>query len=205
LSSYKKHWTEVQYLFIMTFVKSQELTPSSIPFIEKSTFSKKFDKFNDIVLHICGRKWEEMVFIGEYWGRIDDKGRVVIPSKLRKTLFTQGVKNVYITRGLEACLFVFSETIWNVQTEKLKSLSFTKVDPRAFTRLFFSGAFQSKIDRQGRIVLPQNLSAYAGLKENIVIIGAGDRLEIWSEDNWNTYSKKALESYGKIAETLLGT
>lgn len=145
------------------------------------------------------------MFIGEYWGTIDDKGRVVIPSKLRKELFAQGVKNVYITRGLENCLFVFSDSMWNIQTEKLKSLSFTRVDPRAFTRLFFSGAFQSKIDRQGRIVLPQNLGIYAGLKERIVIIGAGDRLEIWSEENWNTYSRKALESYGKIAETLFGT
>jgi len=157
-----------------------------------------------MVLDICGIKWEKMVFIGEYWGTVDDKGRVVIPSKLRKVLFAQGVKSVYITRGLEKCLFVFSENLWNIQTEKLKSLSFTRVDPRAFTRLFFSGAFQSKIDRQGRIVLPQNLGMYAGLKENIVIIGAGDRLEIWSEDNWNAYSKKALESYGTIAEKLLG-
>ncbi len=145
------------------------------------------------------------MFIGEYWATIDDKGRVVIPSRLRKVLLSQGVKNVYITRGLEGCLFVFSESVWNIQTEKLKSLSFTRGDPRAFTRLFFSGAFQSKIDRQGRIVLPQNLGLYAGLKETIVIIGAGDRLEIWSEDNWNSYSKKALESYGKIAETLLET
>jgi len=144
------------------------------------------------------------VFIGEYRCKIDSKGRVVIPSKLRKDLFTQGVKNVFITRGLERCLFVFPENMWYAQTEKLKSLPFTKVDPRAFTRLFFSGAFQSKIDGQGRVVLPQHLGSYAELNENIVIIGVGDRLEIWSEDNWNSYSKRAMESYGKIAETLLG-
>ncbi|MCM8829177.1 MAG: division/cell wall cluster transcriptional repressor MraZ, partial [Candidatus Omnitrophica bacterium] len=131
-----------------------------------------------------------MVFIGEYRGKIDDKGRVVIPSKLRKDLLQQNVRSVFITRGLENCLFVFPENMWNVQTEKLKTLPFTKGDPRAFTRLFFSGAFESKIDRQGRIGLPQNLGVYAGLNENIVIIGVGDRLEIWSEDNWNLYSKR---------------
>jgi len=146
-----------------------------------------------------------VVFIGEYRGKIDDKGRVVIPSKLRRDLFQHNVKNVYITRGLENCLFVFPENIWNAQTEKLKSLPFTKGDPRAFTRLFFSGAFQSKIDRQGRIVLPQHLGSYAGIQDNIVIIGVGDRFEIWSENKWNDYSTKALESYVKIAETLLGS
>lgn len=156
-----------------------------------------------MVLYNCGRKWEKMVFIGEYTGKIDDKGRIVIPSKLRKTVFQQNVRHVYITRGLENCLFVFPENIWNAQTEKLKNLPFTKGDPRAFTRMFFSGAFESKIDRQGRIALPQNLSNYASLTENIVIIGVGDRLEIWSEEKWKIYSKKALESYVNIAETLL--
>lgn len=144
------------------------------------------------------------MFIGEFRGKIDDKGRVVIPSRLRKEFQLHDVKNVFITRGLENCLFVFPANIWNEQTEKLKNLPFTKGDPRAFTRLFFSGAFESKIDRQGRILLPQNLSSFAGLVDDIVIIGVGDRLEIWSENNWNIYSKKALESYVKIAETLLG-
>ncbi|MCX7706278.1 MAG: division/cell wall cluster transcriptional repressor MraZ [bacterium] len=143
------------------------------------------------------------MFIGEYRCKIDDKGRVVIPSKLRKEFYQKNVKNVFITRGLENCLFVFPEGMWILQTEKLKNLPFTKGDPRAFTRLFFSGAFESKIDGQGRIVLPQNLSSYAGLVEDIVIIGVGDRLEIWSEKNWQEYSKKALESYVKTAETLL--
>lgn len=144
------------------------------------------------------------MFIGEYRGKIDDKGRVVIPSKLRKELYNQNVRNVFITRGLENCLFVFPEGMWSVHTEKLKTLPFTRGDPRAFTRLFFSGAFESKIDRQGRIALPQNLSGYAGLSGDIVIIGVGDRLEIWAENNWQQYSKRAQESYVKIAETLLG-
>lgn len=142
------------------------------------------------------------MFIGEYRGKIDDKGRIVIPSKLRKGLFESKIYSVFLTRGLENSLFVFPERMWESHTEKLKSLPFTKGDPRAFTRLFFSGAYQSKIDRQGRIVLPQNLALHAGLKENVVIIGAGDRLEIWSEENWEKYFSQALNSYAKIAETL---
>ena len=143
------------------------------------------------------------MFIGEYSGRIDDKGRVVIPAKLRKILLESQVYSVYITRGLENSIFVFPEKDWNIQTEKLKSLPFTKGDPRAFTRLFFSGAFNSKVDRQGRISLPQSLVAYSHLKENFVILGVGDRLEIWAEEIWEEYSKQALGSYVKIAETLL--
>ncbi len=144
-----------------------------------------------------------MVFIGEYKGKIDDKGRVVIPAKLRKILFEDNIYSVYITRGLENSIFVFPEKNWDVQTEKLKSLPFTKGDPRAFTRLFFSGAFYSKLDKQGRISLPQSLVVHSRLKENFVIIGVGDRLEIWSEEVWGEYSKQAIDSYVKISETLL--
>jgi MraZ protein len=145
-----------------------------------------------------------VVFIGEYRGKIDDKGRIVIPAKLRKVFFDAQVYSVFLTRGLENCMFLFPEKDWNVQTEKLKSLPFTKIDPRSFTRLFFSGAFQSRIDRQGRIGLPQNLIIHAQLKEDFVIIGAGDRLEIWAADTWDKYYSEAMNSYGKTAETLLG-
>ncbi|MCL5408727.1 MAG: division/cell wall cluster transcriptional repressor MraZ [Candidatus Omnitrophica bacterium] len=143
------------------------------------------------------------MFIGEYRGRIDDKGRVVIPVKLRKLLFEAEIYSVYVTRGLEDSIFVFPEKSWAPQTEKLKSLPFTKGDPRAFTRLFFSGAFYSKLDRQGRISLPQTLIVYSHLKENFVIIGVGDRFEIWAEEVWEEYSRQASNSYVKIAETLL--
>ncbi len=143
------------------------------------------------------------MLIGEYRCKIDEKGRIVIPSRLRKSLSQKHIKTVFITRGLENCLFVFPSDVWNHQTERLKTLPFTKGDPRAFTRLFFSSAYESKIDKQGRIALPQQLGDYAGLVENVVIIGVGDRLEIWAEDRWAAYSSQALESYVKIAETLL--
>lgn len=143
------------------------------------------------------------MFIGEYRGKIDNKGRVVIPVKLRKILFESDIYSVYITRGLENSIFVFPEKNWADQTEKLKSLPFTKGDPRVFTRLFFSGAFYSKLDKQGRISLPQTLVTYSRLKENFVIIGVGDRFEIWAEEVWEEYSKQASNSYVEIAEKLL--
>ncbi|RKY32693.1 MAG: division/cell wall cluster transcriptional repressor MraZ [Candidatus Omnitrophota bacterium] len=141
-----------------------------------------------------------MVFFGEFRGKIDKQGRVVIPSKLRNLLKN---KSVYITRGLENCLFIFSEKVWESQSEKLKNLPFTKGDPRAFTRLFFSGAYQSKIDRQGRILIPSNLLDYAGIKERIVIIGVGTRIELWAEERWDKYFSHYLSSYSEIAEKLV--
>jgi MraZ protein len=144
-----------------------------------------------------------VVIIGEYRCKIDDKGRIVIPSKMRKTFAGDRGGAVYVTRGLERCLFLYPAALWDVQTEKLKSLPFTKGDPRAFTRLFFSGAFESKIDRQGRIALPQNLLPYAGLKDDAVIIGVGDRAEIWSGKGWEEYAGEALNSYSEIAEKML--
>jgi MraZ protein len=147
-----------------------------------------------------------MVYFGEFRGKADKQGRIVIPAKVRKQFSTgRGKKgeNLYITKGLENCLFVFSEHIWEKQSAKLKELPFTKGDPRTFTRLFFSGASQSSIDSQGRILIPVNLLRYACIKENIVLLGAGTRIEVWDEENWDKYYSDSLKTYENIAEKLM--
>jgi len=144
-----------------------------------------------------------VVIIGEYRCKIDEKGRIVIPAKMRNVFSDNAGGAVYITRGLERCLFVYPAAQWIAQTEKLKSLPFTKGNPRTFTRLFFSGAFESKIDRQGRIALPQHLFPYAELHNDAVVIGVGDRAEIWSEEGWKKYAGDALDVYSQIAEKML--
>jgi len=144
-----------------------------------------------------------MVYFGEFRGKTDKQGRIVIPSKLRNFLSVKKNKNIYITKGLEYCLFIFSDKMWSNQSAKLKDLPFTKGNPRTFTRLFFSGAFQSQIDKQGRILIPSNLLEYAGIKENIVIIGAGTRVEIWDEKRWNEYYELSLKTYENISEQLM--
>ena len=141
-----------------------------------------------------------MVYFGEFRSKLDKQGRIVIPSKMREQL--KG-RNVYLTRGLEECLFLFSENVWKSQSEKLKTLPFTKGDPRAFTRLFFSGAYKTKIDKQGRLNIPSNLVIYAGIKNSVVIIGVGTRIEIWDEKKWEEYYKRFLSSYAEISEKLM--
>lgn len=141
-----------------------------------------------------------MVYFGEFRSKLDKQGRVVIPAKIREQIKE---KYVFITRGFEECLFLFPESVWKVQSDKLKILPFTKGDPRAFGRLFFTGAYRTKIDNQGRLNIPVNLIDYAGIKNGVFILGVGTRIEIWAEKKWQEYYKKFLPSYAEISEKLM--
>ena len=138
------------------------------------------------------------MLMGEYHHTIDDKKRIIIPSKLREELGNY----VIITRGLEDCLFVYSENDWNQIVNKLKTLPFTKKDARSFTRLFLSGATVCEFDKQGRITLTQSLTNYASLIKDCIIVGVNDRLEIWSKENWDNYFENNKETMSDIADHL---
>lgn len=138
------------------------------------------------------------MLMGEFHHNIDDKGRLIIPSKFRYEL---GEKFV-ITRGLEKCLFVYSLDEWAKIIDRLKSLPFTNKDARNFTRFFLSGAAECEFDKQGRINITSPLVNYAGLTSKCVIIGANDRLEIWAEDSWNSFFSENEDSLSDIAENL---
>ena len=138
------------------------------------------------------------MFMGEYHHTIDDKGRLIIPSKFRTEL---GDKFV-ITRGIENCLFAYPIERWEQIVHKLESLPFTKKDARNFTRFFISGATVAEFDKQGRINITSPLIAYAGIKKDCVIIGTGDRLEIWANDAWEDFFDSASINMSDIAENL---
>ncbi len=138
------------------------------------------------------------MLMGEYEHNLDDKNRLIIPSKFRCAL---GEKFV-ITRGLENCLFVYSLTEWDNITKKLKTLPFTKKDSRLFTRFFLSGATVCELDKQGRVNIQANLVKYANLVHDCVIIGVNDRLEIWNKDDWNNFFNESSEQFANIAENL---
>lgn len=136
--------------------------------------------------------------MGEYHHNLDEKSRIIIPSKLRDEL---GEK-VIVTRGIENCLFVYSEKEWASIVSKLKSLPFTKKDARSFTRLFLSGATVCEFDKQGRIKINSPLINYADITKECVIIGVNDRLEIWSEQSWNNFFNDNKESLSDMADHL---
>lgn len=136
--------------------------------------------------------------MGEYHHSLDDKKRLIIPSKLREDLGDY----VIVTRGLEDCLFVYSQSAWNDIVNKLKTLPFTKKDARSFTRLFLSGATVCEFDKQGRITLKEPHTNYASLIKDCVIVGVNDRLEIWSKANWDNYFSNNKESMADVADHL---
>ena len=139
-----------------------------------------------------------IMLMGEYHHNVDDKSRIIIPSKFRDDL---GEK-VIVTRGLEDCLFVYSEKEWSHIVSNLKSLPFTKKDARSFTRIFLSGATVCEFDKQGRIKITSPLVEYADLTKECVIIGVNDRLEIWSMASWNKFFDSNRETLSDIADHL---
>jgi len=141
------------------------------------------------------------MLMGEYNHSIDDKLRLIIPSKFREEL---GEK-VIITRGLENCLFIYSEKEWQKVVTKLNLLPFTKKDARSFTRMFLSGATDVEFDKQGRIKITKSLVEYANLSKDCVVIGVNDRLEIWSKENWDNYFNENSENMSEVCEKLFDT
>ena len=138
---------------------------------------------------------------GEYHHNIDEKGRLIIPSKFRIALGERFV----ITRGLDKCLFAYSMDEWNKMVEKLKELSFTKKDARSFMRMFLSGATECELDKSGRVNIVNNLIDYASLEKECVIVGVNERLEIWSEKEFNDFFNNNIDNFSDIAENLFET
>ena len=143
------------------------------------------------------------MFYGEHEHTIDNKGRLIIPSKFRDSFKEYDIAKLYITRGLDKCLFMFTENEWKTQEAKFKAMSFTKPEARKFNRLYFSGAAQIECDKQGRILIPKYLKDYAAIKRDVVIIGVSNRMEIWSKDSWSEYYSGSKESFEDVAQNLM--
>lgn len=139
------------------------------------------------------------MFLGEYQHTLDTKGRITVPSKFREQLGDKFVA----TKGLDNCIFLYPMEEWRTIEEKLRSLPFTRADVRSFARFFFSGASELEVDRQGRTLIPLNLREYATIDKELIIIGVGSRIEIWSADKWGKYNLDAESSYEEIAESLV--
>ena len=143
------------------------------------------------------------MFYGEFEHSIDRKGRLILPAKFREVAKNQFVEKFFLTRGLDKCLFMFSEEEWRSQENKFKTMSFTKQQPRIFNRLFFSGAVEVSFDKQGRILLPQYLKDFAEIKKEVVIVGVSSRVEIWAKNLWHDFYANNRQSFEEIAEKLM--
>lgn len=140
------------------------------------------------------------VLTGEYAHNLDPKRRLSIPARLRKELGAGAV----LTRGLDACLFLFPSGDWQTLSAKLAALPIGQQDSRAFARLMVSGACPVQFDSLGRILVPEYLAAYARLEREVVITGVLTRLEVWDARTWESYKRRLEKDSDRIAEKLGG-
>lgn len=138
------------------------------------------------------------MLIGEYKHTIDSKKRLAIPSKIRRELGPKAV----ITKGLDNCLWIFPSNQWNKLVEKISQLPLGQRDTRGFARIMLAGASEAKLDRLGRVLIPDYLKQYAGLKKNVIIAGVYNRLEIWDEAKWKLFKQSTEKEVDNMAERL---
>lgn len=138
------------------------------------------------------------MLLGEFRHNLDAKGRMAIPAKFREEL--QG--GAIITRGLDSCLFLFTQKEWERLAAKITSLPLAQANSRAFARLMLAGAMDLEIDGQGRILMPDYLRSFAKLSKSVVVAGLYTRVEIWDEARWNGYKAKTESASEEIAEKL---
>ena len=138
------------------------------------------------------------MLIGEYRHTIDPKKRIAVPATFRRLVG----RKVVITRGLDTCLFVYPVKLWATMVEKLSHLSMGQADTRGFNRFMLAGAVESEVDTMGRVLIPDFLKEFAGLKVKVVVAGVSDRIEIWDEERWKEHMAKIEKQADVLAEKL---
>ncbi len=138
------------------------------------------------------------MLIGEFKHTIDDKKRISLPVKFRKVVG----KKIIVTRGLDNCLFLYTIKEWEKISEQLGSLGMGQADTRAFNRFMLAGAIEINVDSVGRILIPDYLKQFAGIKAKVVFAGVHNRIEMWDEKTWDDYKNKVLKGADAMAEKL---
>ena len=127
-----------------------------------------------------GKRFVSKNMKGKYFHSVDSKGRLIVPSKFRDSLGSEFV----MTLGLEDCIYLYSQEEWDKFTERLNQLGNSKTENRRLKRYFQSNAVDCNIDSQGRTVIPADIRADVGIEKDVVIIGNGEKAEVWSAAAW---------------------
>ena len=139
------------------------------------------------------------MFTGEYRHAVDVKGRIAVPARFRAQLDGGAV----VARWLDTCLAIFPMSAWEELSAKVGSLPMTDSNARLLQRQLFAGAFETELDRQGRVLVPQGLRAFAGLEGEAMVLGSRDHAEIWAPARWDTYSE-SLDDPDAFAQAIAG-
>lgn len=145
-------------------------------------------------------------FKGKYDHSVDDKGRVSLPAKIRKNLSPEALDSFVITRGYDNSLDLYPQDVWNVFEEQLRSRANRhEEEDRLYIRTVMMWAQETSLDKQARITIPQDLLDFAGITGSVIIIGALDKIEIWSPENFRNYTERhADRSYESVAAHVMG-
>ena len=138
------------------------------------------------------------MFMGQYLHNLDEKGRIIIPTKIREQL----TSSVVVTIGFDKCISLYSMEGWEKFQTSLLALPSNSQDARKHVRLIVGSASALEFDKQGRINLPSNLLAHAGASKECVVVGVLDHVEIWSKEMWDLYSNAAMDTMEEVAEKL---
>jgi MraZ protein len=142
-------------------------------------------------------------FKGSYKYSVDKKGRVNLPAKLRKYVSPEANDTFVITRGFERCLFVFPLDEWNKLEQNLRNLSPYHPEHRHFIRAWSEFASETQLDGQSRLTIPQDLRTYAGILDDVYILGALDKIELWNPKVYDEYKTNQPDTYESIAAKVM--
>lgn len=138
------------------------------------------------------------MLLGEYLHTFDTKNRISLPARFRKELG----RVVIVTRGLDRCLYVYARKVWEKEAGRYAAQTSGNAAARGLARLFLAGSFEAEVDSAGRILVPENLKAFAGIGGKAIIAGVADRVEMWEEEAWKKYTAQIEQNAAQYAEEL---
>ena len=140
------------------------------------------------------------MLIGSYEHRLDGKSRLVLPAPFREPM----EEGMVASAGIDHCVSISSRERWSSIVAKVQNLSFPKGKPREFLRVLLATAQELELDRSGRVLIGAPLRQHGGISQDVVVLGAGDHVEIWDAARWKEYSRKVLDDFVEIAEEVEG-